>query len=112
MGVILPKLILVGKFIMACQYSHRQFFRHVPNALLACYFREKANVLQEIAFDELQETEVEPTFQGFTSLLSEQQAEIEAEFQDIDTMACQAGVTALTVEANFHRDREFPEAIS
>jgi len=38
---------------MARQYSHRQFFRHVPNALLGRYFQEKKNVLHEIAFDEL-----------------------------------------------------------
>ncbi len=97
---------------MARQYSHTQFFRHVPNALLARYFLEKANVLQEIAFDQLKETEVESLFQAFTALPPEQQAEIEAEFQEIDAMGCQAGVTALTDEANFHGDEDFPEAIA
>ena len=84
------------------QYSHTQFFRRVPNVLLGRYFQEKHNVLQEIAFDELKETEVEPVFQAFTALPSEQQAKIEAELQDIDNMACQGGVTALTDEADFH----------
>ncbi len=97
---------------MARQYSHNQFFRRVPKVLLGRYFHEKLNVLQEIAFDGLKESEVEPIFQAFTTLPSEQQAKIEAEFQDIDNMACQGGVTALTDEANFHQDKAFPEAIA
>jgi len=47
---------------MAGQYSHLQFFRRTPNALLARYFREKHDVLQGIPFDKLKETEVEPIF--------------------------------------------------
>lgn len=97
---------------MARQYSHTQFFRHVPNALLGHYFQEKKNVLHEIAFDELKETNVEPVFEGFKALPLDQQAEIEAEFQDIDNMACQGGVATLIEEANYHEDQSFPEAIA
>ena len=97
---------------MARQYSHRHFFRLVPNSLLGRYFHEKRGVLQEIDFDALKETEVEPIFEAFTALPPDQQAKIEAEFQDIDTMACQGGVTALTDEADFHGDGNFPEAMS
>lgn len=97
---------------MARQYSHLQFFRRTPNALLARYFREKHGVLQEIAFENLKETEVELVFRGFTALAEEKQAEIEAECQEIDAMACQGGVTALTDEADFHQDEAFIEAIS
>lgn len=97
---------------MARQFSPTQFFRRVPNELLARYLQEKLGVLQNIAFDKLKETEVEPIFRAFTELPSEQQAIIEAEFQDIDAMACQGGVTALTDEAGFHENKEFPEAIS
>ena len=97
---------------MARQYSHTQFFRRVPNALLGCYFHEKRSVLQEVDFGQIKETEVGSIFQAFTTLPPEQQAEIEAAFQEIDAMACQAGVTALTDEANFHQDNVFPEAIA
>lgn len=97
---------------MARQFSPTQFFRLVPNEMLARYFQEKRGVLRDVAFDKLRETEVEPIFQAFTELPSEQQAMIEAEFQDIDAMACQGGVTALTDEAGFHENKEFPEAIS
>jgi hypothetical protein len=97
---------------MASQYSHLQFFRSTPNALLGRYFSEKHGVLQEIDFGKLKEREVESIFQGFTALPSEKQAQIEAECQDINAMACQGGVTALTDEANFHDDAAFPTAIS
>ena len=96
---------------MARQYSHRQFFRRTPNTMLGRYFQEKKNVLHEIAFDELKENDVEPIFQAFTALPPEQQAEIEAELQDIDSMACQGGVTTLTDEADYHEDKSFPEAM-
>jgi len=43
--------------------------------------------------------------------IPEKQAKTEAEFQDIDTMACQAGVTALTDEADFYGDEDFLGAI-
>ena len=76
------------------------------------YFQYTHNVLNEIAFDELKETEVESIFQAFTALPPEQQAEIEAEFQEIDSVACQGGVTALTDEADFHWDEDFIEAIT
>ena len=51
---------------MASQYSHLQFYRSTPAALLGRYFTEKHGVLQEIAFDKLKERGVEPIFQAFT----------------------------------------------
>jgi hypothetical protein len=89
-----------------------QFFRRVPNALLGRYFHEEKNVLQEIDLLQTRETEVDEIFQAFIALPPEQQAEIEAVFQEIDGMACQAGVTALTDEANFHKDNAFTESVA
>jgi hypothetical protein len=97
---------------MARQYSHTQFFRLVPKPLLGQYFQNKHNVLQEIPFSELRDSEVEPVFDAFIALPFDQQEKIEAELQDIDNMACQGGVTTLTDEANFHQDQAFPEDIS
>ena len=97
---------------MAGQYSHVQFFRRTPNALLARYFQEKHGVLKEIACDMLKETEVEPIFQAVTALPDDKQAQIEAECQDIEGLACHGGVTALTDEADFHGDDAFPAAVS
>ncbi|HUX90821.1 MAG TPA: hypothetical protein VMV48_09050 [Gallionellaceae bacterium] len=97
---------------MAGQYSHLQFFRRTPKALLARYFQERHGVLQEIAFDKLKEKDVESIFQGFMALPDDKQAEIEAECQDIDGMACQGGVTALADEADYHADAAFPTTLS
>jgi hypothetical protein len=97
---------------MARQYSPLQLFRRIPNALLARYFQEKHAVLQQIDFSKLKEHQVEPIFQAVLQLPADKQTEIEAECQDIDAMASQAGVTALTDEADFHQDAAFPENIS
>lgn len=97
---------------MARQYSPTQFFRRVPNALLARYFQEKHGVLQEIDFGKLKENDADTIFQAFTALPDEKQTEIKAECQDIDAMACQGAATALADEADFHGDTDFPEALA
>ena len=97
---------------MARQYSPTQFFRLVPNALLQRYFQEKQNALHELKFKDLKETKVDIIFQAFIALPPEQQARIEAELQEIDTMSCQGGVTSLIDEAHFHGDTIFPEDLS
>jgi len=54
----MPNIIESGNFDMARQYSHKQFFRHVPNAQLGHYFHAKRNVLKEIAFGQLKKKEI------------------------------------------------------
>lgn len=101
---------------MARAYSPITFFQRVPNPLLGRYFHQKQGVLPEFAFDELEETRksAELTFEAFTTLPDEKQAEIEAEFQNIDSMAFQGGVKALIEEATEHPhfNATFPEAIN
>ncbi|MCZ6802418.1 MAG: hypothetical protein O7D86_00375 [Proteobacteria bacterium] len=85
---------------MAGQYSHKQFFRRVPNTQLASYFKSR-NIDLGIDFTDLKEKEVKSIFQAFTALPEDQQAKIEAEFQDVNAMACEGGVAALIDEADF-----------
>jgi len=79
------------------------------------YFQEYHHVLKEIAFDELDEKKAaaETVFKAFTTLDENKQAEIEAECQDIDSMAFQGGVTSLIEEATDHPhyNEAFPDAI-
>ncbi len=96
---------------MAGQYSHKHFFRHIPNHQLAEYFSAKAIQLG-VDFSTLKEKEVDAIFIAFTALPEEQQATIEAEFQDIHAMACEGGITALIDESIFYEDDLFVEAIS
>lgn len=65
---------------MASQYQHPQFFRRVPNALLALYF-ETMDAALSVDFGKLTETEVEPVFEAFTALPEEQQAVMEVNYQ-------------------------------
>lgn len=93
------------------QYSHLQFFRHTPNAQLAAYFSFKGVDLG-VDWDKLKEKETEAILKAFTLLPDEQQAEIEAEFQDVNALACEGGIAALIDEAGFHKDNDFVEAIA
>jgi len=96
---------------MAGQYSHKQFFRRVPHLQLAEYFKSK-DVDLRIDFTELKEKDVDTLFNAFTGLSPELQATIEAEFQDVNAMACEGGVAALIDEAVFHKDGAFIDAIA
>jgi hypothetical protein len=100
---------------MVRDFSPIRFFQRAPNALLCRYFHEKHGVLDEIDFNELEETgdAAEVVFQAFSALPESQQAKVEAECQDIESMAHQAGVKALIDEAtDFHQNADFPEAIN
>ena len=96
---------------MASQYSHLQFFRRVPNVLLARYFVARDAAL-EIDWTQLGETDVEAVLAAFLTLSAEQQGEFEAEFQDVHALACEGGVAALLDEADFHPDDNFVHDLS
>ena len=96
---------------MAGQYSHKQFFRQIPNKQLAIYF-ESNDVALGIDLIELKEKEVDSIFDAFMALPEQQQAIIEAQFQDVNAMASEGGVAALIDEANYHKDDDFIETIS
>lgn len=93
------------------QYSHLQFFRHTPNTQLAAYFASKEIDLG-IDLVKLKEKDTEAILKAFTQLPDEQQAEIEAEFQDVNALACEGGIAALIDEAGFHEDNDFVAAIA
>lgn len=62
---------------MARQYSPTQFFRRVPNGLLALTCKQRHGVLGEIDFEKFEETNLDPIFGVFTSLPDSKQAEID-----------------------------------
>ncbi len=68
--------------------------------------------MEDVPFSDLRNTDVEPIFEAFTALPGENQAAIEAAFQEINAMACQAGMSALADEAAFHGDADFPSRLS
>ncbi|MGB5735021.1 MAG: hypothetical protein WBM40_11335 [Thiohalocapsa sp.] len=71
--------------------------------------------MKDIAFAELDETGSAAAiiFEALSGLPKPQQARIDAECQDIEAMAHQAGVTALIDEAtDFHKDADFANAVN
>lgn len=100
--------------MMSRQYSHRRFFRDTPLPLLGRYFQQHREVLQGFVFEE-QKTKkagVEALFAAYQELPEALQVEIEADFLNIDCMACPGGVTALVDESAFHQDAAFQEHFS
>ncbi len=96
---------------MASQYSHMQFFRRMPNTQLANYFKSR-DIDLGVNFTELKEKNSEKIFNAFIGLPEEQQADMEAEFQDVNALACEGGIAALVDEAGFHDDDAFIEEIA
>ncbi|MCS5707781.1 hypothetical protein CC99x_002560 [Candidatus Berkiella cookevillensis] len=96
---------------MAAQYSNRQFFRKTPNLYLAKYFEAKGIQL-EVNVNQLQEHDVDILQNALSNLPPDQIAGIEAEFQDINALACEGGILALVDEASFHNDDAFIEEIA
>ncbi len=96
---------------MAGQYSHKQFFRHIPDKQLASYFDGK-NISLGLEFENLGKKRVDKIFDAFIQLSEDDQALIEAEFQGINAMASDAGIAALIDEAGFHRDETFTASIA
>ncbi|HCU05525.1 MAG: hypothetical protein A2X77_02615 [Gammaproteobacteria bacterium GWE2_42_36] len=96
---------------MSGQYSHLQFFRRMPTDFLSRYFAEN-DIDLGIDFKKLKTKKEQAILEAFLKLPEEQQAKIEAEFKDINAMACEGGAIALIDEAAFHGDESFAESIA
>jgi len=88
---------------MGRNYSPKTFLRKTPNTMLKEYFAGKS-LLTDIDFDSLGETEIDAIAQGLDELPEKQRTNIEAEFRQINEMACDLGVRVLIEEATspFH----------
>ena len=96
----------------ATQYQHLHFFRKMPNADLARYFKAKEIAL-EVDLAELKENDSEAILEAFKTLPEAKQTNVEADFQAINALAFDAGIKALVDEAAFHdKDDSFAMAIA
>lgn len=96
---------------MAAQYSNRHFFRKTPNAYLARYFAARGFQLSTNVGD-LKENDAEALQEALNALDDSQVAAIEADFQDVNALACEGGIAALVDEAGFHGDDTFVAEIA
>lgn len=88
---------------MSRNYAPKTFLRQTPNAIIKEYFHRK-DLLGGIDFDKLGETEIDPISEAIDNLPEKQRNSIEADFRQINEMACEIGVRVLIEEAEspFH----------
>ena len=96
---------------MAAQYSNRQFFRKTPNKYLAQFFKSK-EVELEVDFEKLKENDADALQIAFNKLSDNDARNFEAEFQDVNALACEGGIVALVDEASYHGEKGFVQEIA
>lgn len=90
---------------MSRHYSTRDFFRSMPNALLARYFAARG-VLEDFDFAAMKETKIEPLFEAWMTVPEALRVKIEVDLREICDMSNAKGVKAIIDEAEFHLDGE------
>jgi hypothetical protein len=86
---------------MSRHYSTRDFFRQMPNALLARYFQGRG-LLGDLDFAAMKETQPDELFAAWLKLPDTQRNAMDAEFRDIFEMSCEKGFRAIIDEAEWH----------
>lgn len=84
---------------MARHYSTKDFFRQMPNALLARYFHERG-LFEHLDFSVMKEDKSEPLFAAWLCLSEEQRNAMDAEFGNIFEMSCEKGFRAIIDQGN------------
>ena len=90
---------------MTRHYSTKDFFRQMPNALLARYFQVRG-VLGELDFAVMKKTKPDELFTAWLELPDSQRKPIDAEFLDIFEMSCEKGFCAIRDEAGWQLEAE------
>ena len=86
---------------MARHYSTKDFFRQMPNALLARYFQERG-LFGELDFAAMRETKPDALFVAWLALPEGERNRMDAEFREIAAMSCEKGFRAILDEAQWH----------
>ena len=88
---------------MARHYSTKDFFRQMPNALLARFFHARA-LLVGFDFAALKETQPDALFDAWLALPDAQRNAMDAKLRDIFELSCEKGFRAILDEAEWHLD--------
>ena len=86
---------------MTRHYSTKEFFRQMPNVLLARYFQERG-LFCDLNFSTMKEGKPDELFAAWWLLDETQRTEMDAEFRDIFEMCCEKGIRAIIDEAEYH----------
>jgi hypothetical protein len=96
---------------MARHYSSaKDFFRQMPNALLARYFQGRGCLL-DLDFAAMKESKPDELFAAWLGLPDNQRNEMDMEFWEIFEMSCEKGLRAIIDEATWQM-RETPDALT
>jgi hypothetical protein len=95
---------------MGRHYSTRDFFRQMPNALLARYFEAKG-VLAEFDFAAMKETQTDALFAAWLRVPEAQRDAMDADLREIHALSCEKGWCAIRDEAQW-QFRDQPEAFT
>lgn len=86
---------------MARHYSTKDFFRQMPNVLLAHYFNAQG-LFDELDFWGMVEAQPGALFAAWLDLPDNQRNAMDAEFQELFEMSCEKGCRAIIDEADWH----------
>jgi hypothetical protein len=96
---------------VARQYSVRDFFRHMPNALLARYFAARG-LFADLDFAAMKETQPDALLKAWATLGDDAlRRRIEVDFREISELSDKGGLGAILDEAQFHLEGE-PKALA
>ncbi len=95
---------------MTQHYSTKDFFRQMPNALLARYFQGR-EVFGELDFAAMKEGKPDALFDAWLALPDSPRNKMDAELRDVFALCCEKGFLAILDEARWQL-REDPEAIT
>lgn len=82
-------------------YSPRDFLRRTSNEMLRRYFLNR-QLLPDVAFDQLRESEVDEIFDAWHRLDDEDVLAVDADFREIESIAHAGGEQTLLDEARYH----------
>ena len=86
---------------MGRHYSTKDFFRQIPNRLLASYFHARGK-FTELDFSAMKEAQPDELFRAWLDLPSGQRSELDAEFREVFELSCEKGFRAIIDEAEWH----------
>jgi hypothetical protein len=94
---------------MTRHYSTKDFFRQMPNALLARYFQTQG-VFGELDFATMKDGQPDELFAAWLELPDIQRNAMDADLCDIFEMSCEKGFRAILDEAEWHLKEEPQQA--
>lgn len=95
---------------MARHYTTKDFFRQIPNYLLARYFHDR-ELFTDLDFAAMKETKPDKLFAAWLDLSEDQRGDMDAEFREIFEISCEKGFRAI-IDESLWQLRENPDALT